>query len=1098
MNNNQKVSIYMIHIGAILLSILSLVNPRMLAASERTYTVNRWPEGTSLSIVSGTAMKAYPASNLIDGSKESPVAFEKLNGAQIRIDFPAETQIGMLGIVQYGWGNWSNPRTLRIDLSNGRSLRFPLELKTVNYGSSGIVQAIKVDSSCKWFTLTVEDCFADGRESWGGLGEIGPAQIAPTKVDFANDPLDARVNSLLIALTRDTPGPVDITLATADGNRFAHRFDVKTSRRSEFKFALKDFTPASGNYLALDPLRVTSIEAADPSAMNFVDLSIKPVRKPGPLPKWKPLPAIAVKHRIIDGKKWTEGLSATSAGRFGNSTYNGLLTETVHDYWFNAYAARYPDGVMDRVWFDFTIPGITDAISGTIQADKGWSTTPGKSNFVESAHSNVNIDWTHAVWSRSYPENRVFTYRYSVLAPGFLVETNVKELKLSSRGSGAMPLRSGAPLEDEGRFLSAPAISGSVKQYGPTSLLVPAANGDVRLIDSPKDMISPVEPWIVLLNGLDDKRPTLWGDRACGVLITFDRIPDLKWTGDGLTLKDSRGLNTLGISTAFGGLLGDGWDMDKVASRARTLSRMLHTYPMTCREWYRPNDKDFLIRDEYSYYRWGSKNWQMADYAPVPPVMAWDERALGWPKFPGAKDTGILTRFGPYKIGSGSAITYSLPNWPVGHATFPRTDVKPELRDALDKVVAKEFANVSSKAEYWPWQSTVYTGWPSAMLAYPLYSESTQKLLLDQAKSGVIKAFDARNWFQRRELFSGRRYIASGWFDPSTKPAMMGDANSAAGSAWYSLYVYAKYSGDWKTVRELLPVALDTERLFEVINDWAVPDSSSREGVIYDDIDMVTISFAGLSALQRLAEMVGTPEQAKRVAYIRAKTATSNAARFTFAKYVDPENHYNWPLYCKGFGEEGPCMGGLGDSFVVKDQFAMTLAWLVQAPELYNFYMDATGRDFCKAYQSEFVEQKLPSWREMPGNQYDMCSHIAQRAWISDWPEKSLWDDWNAYTRYSGGNPTSVSGGTIAVLLGRGAPYLVNWEPARLISFGWDDKVRTLTASFQSLSPAMVSISTSLTPTSVTCDGVAAKYVRKSGSIRLTMPAGKHQICWQF
>jgi len=1054
------------------------------------YAPKAWPAGTKCTVITGKLLTGYDLPPIMDANAGSFTGFETLQGAEVRISLKKKTHIGLLGVVQGGWGNWCHPNVIRIDLSSGKSINHDLDL------NPGKVQTVAIDVDVDWLTITVEKCYSDGLMPWGGFAEISPVVIASCKTTFENSPADSNTTSLRLVLTRDTPGPALVTLATPDGNKYEHTFSVVKPGGEVFTIKLADFKASKENFLPMMPARLSEITAADPQNKHYVDMQMQVLPSPAGKAQWKPLAKLNIQHKFVDGKKWTEGLSATSTGRFGNSLYNGLLTETVDDFWFNAYTSR-PGGIYDRDIFDITIPGINDK-QIIAKESTGYTPMPGKVKPTKFIKQNVELSWTHVVWKREFAKGLKFTYRYSSLAPGFLIETNAKELTISSRGGGVMPHRSGAPNESEDQFVNQ---SSKVKKYGPAQILVPSSNGNVVVVNKPIDMKRPAEPWIVMLWGLGNTDSTLWGDRAVAVLITFDKIPAIKWTSSGITLSNPSGLKTIGVSTAFYGLLGDEWNQKTVAVRSRFLARMLHTYPLKCREWYRRDGQNILVRNEFSYYRWGNKNWQMPDYSPVPTLLAWGTRTVGWPKFPTAKDTGILTKFGPYLTCPGSVLTYSLTDWPIKHVGFPKTSDKLDLQNHFDASVASRYSKPYNKTEYYVWQPTLYTDWPGTMLDYSICSQPTRRIINQRAYDGIISAFNPRVWFDRKELYTGKVYRAAGWFDSKVKPAMIGDANSSAGTALYSLYVYGKYSGDWGTVRKLWPRAVDIERYLEVINDWAVPASSSREAANYDDIDMSTITYGGLCGYQRMAELFGTPEQAQRAAYMRAKMGTGTLLRLRFQDYLDPE-HMVPGLFCQGFGEEGASLEVLKDNFFIKDHLGMLLAWCAQDSAIYNYFMDAAGKDFCSKYQSELVEKGLPNWREMGGNQDKLLNHIAQRAWLPDWPQDDLWNSWNAYAKYFNGDPGG-SEGALSLLLGRNTPYLVNWEPAALISCKWENN--TLYAHLSASQKCLVSVSDGAINSSfdkqvvsVICDNKEIPFSRKAGLVSISLTAGKHDVMWRY
>jgi len=733
------------------------------------------------------------------------------------------------------------------------------------------------------------------------------------------------------------------------------------------------------------------------------------------LSSWKPLPAQPIETRRIDNVLWTEGMSATSAGRFANSTFNGLLTETVYQNWF--YTGE------PRQWFDWVVPGADD----------------------EPVAEKVQTDWTHQVWDRVYAGGRRLAYISSVLAPGFLMRTNAPRLTLQAReGAKAVAIW-------ETELIQEMTMAGRA----PLALLIPGRGGQIEVIKDakwwePVNLPRPAEPWaVVLYPRVDaaeyDDNLYFWGDKAVGVLLTFERPVSLRWWAGGLKIGARGELGTIGVSTAFDGLLkdvaGKNWRPDAVAKRARQLTRLLHTYPVKCREWYARDAGWMRIRNEFSYRRWGDPKWQAADYAPVPPLYVWSEKALGWPAFPKATDSGILTRFGPYRTYPGSVARYRLPMWTNEYASFPRTDERPEVRDA-EAAAIKTFAEGLAKSPPTvnAWGPVWTPGIAAPLGAYNLLDDEAKRGLIAVADDIVRRSWAQSNWHLRRDTCTGLQYYGGGWGSENPNNLSAVDENSALGSALYGTYVYAKFSGDWGLIRDLMPRMWDAERQFELFNDWAAPQTSCRSDVRYSGIDMDTIALAGIFGLQRMSEIAGSVAQAERAAYLQAKIAPVTLLRFTLPRYLDPDNREP-KLITTGLEEDGPERSLLVDDAVVKDHLAMLFSWCGQQAEIYRYYLAGAGAGFFRTWERDFYARPEINWYEPRVNPGRLYSHVAMRAWCDfcgAWPEQSeLTADFDNALAKSGYG--SEAGEAIALFLGRKAPaYLVRWEPARLLGAEYD------------------------------------------------------------
>ena len=766
------------------------------------------------------------------------------------------------------------------------------------------------------------------------------------------------------------------------------------------------------------------------------------------LSPWKRLPPLHLATRQIDGVTWTEGMSATSAGRFADNTFNGLLTESVNDYWFYTSSPRQ--------LFDWVVPGTQD----------------------EPVAQQVRVDWAHAKWTRRYASGTEFTYLYSCLTPGFLFSTNASRMALQARGG---PWDEGEPI---------PAVRGRA----PVAILIPDANGGINVIsrstdpqwNRPQTINRLPEPWVLAIYPrLPDDEDPIWreyfrSDTAIGVLLTFGRRDiSLRWWAGQLTIRAPGALGTVGVTAAFEGLLRDAggkqWAPAPTAARARQLARMLHTYPLKCREWYARDGDWMRIRNEFTYHRWGDPTWQAPDYAPVPPLYAWGGQALGWPAFPAATNTGILTAFGPYLTYPGSVATYRLPIWRGEYASFPRTPELPDVRDSLRSSMAGYFRGLRDKApRITAWGPVYDPGIAASFGGFNLVDATDRQLMTEVAAEVVRRSWSPEKWQRRAERYTGLEYYGGSIIaeDPSDPFGVIIDDNSALGSALYGTYVYAKFSGDWQLVRRLMPRMWDATRQFEVLNDWAAPQTTCRTNVRFSSMDMDTIALCGLFGLERMSALAGTRAQADRAAYLLAKIAPVTLLRFTTPRYMDPAG-MEPRLFSDGFDEEGPMIAIARDDAALKDHLAMTFSWCGQQAEIYHYYLAATGADYWAKWHRGFISTPEFNWYEPRINPDRLYSHVAMRTWLDfygAWPDAGLAADFDNARRKAGTGAFTAE--AVALYLGRSAPaYITTWEPARLLGAEYDPARRTLKARFEATKPGRVLLRLRSAPVDVTVNG---------------------------
>ena len=987
---------------------------------------------------------------LLEGKPDKCTYFQKLQGSVTTIRFKQPRKIENLAFRQGGYGNWALPRELVITIDGDEAAPLRVELQNAR----GEIQVIPLNRVVRQLEVRVESTWRDtGKmlQAFGGFSGIGEAAMAPAEWSLLKAPLQSHQTQLRINVTSPENTRADLS-ATID-SRITYNYpplDIQAGTH-DYIIDLGKLTESEPYELPARPQHLDGIVLASNNPKVGLKInSVTPVEASLSESRWDPLPPIDFPTRVINGDTWREGLSYHTAGRFGNVPYNGLLTELVGASWFRAYTAN-ADQLARRQDFDFYADGQQTDNSG--QDEPLWKLRIRK---TYEGSEKISVSWTTMKVDMKV-ENDTIHYTYGLLAPGFLVDSP-RPLNFSSRGGGNIPIRSGAPDEEEGRFQTlSSSKSGEFPKIGPSAILTSKG-----LLTKPQDIRDLDEPWFVGIWGIGDGKPTFWGDKAVAVLFTSDAKDPVKWTGSGLRLPPGR----WAVSTAFHGLLNDNWDGALLADRARLLTRLLRTYPVECREYYKVEPSTVRIFDEFSYERWGRPDWQAPDYAPIPPMFSWGKDSLGWAGIPGGVSTkggvqDIHTPVGPWRWENGNTLAYELPRFATPHAAFPS---RPEFKDIIAKVDEEVHSAMTGEPEEknafreynnHPWHLAYFKRWSQGLLGGSFLGQQAREDILTVAKPQVLRMYEPSSWIPRQERFTGEPYYIRGWRDSRALPAMFGDPNSNVGQAAYSLYLYAKYTGDWGLVEKLWPRVMDTLRIFEVLNDWAVPETTAREAVKYGSIDMDTIAFGGVVAMGRMAEVLGKKADAERIAYLQAKMAATTALRFNFARYLDPENK-SPRLFGVGFAEDGPAMesaktgsaGGL-------DHIAMCLTWTGEMPEMYSFYFNILGPDFMRKFEADFMEKYFSDWRTMPSNTRRTAAHIAARSYLPDWPADKIKEDidiWLKHIKLE--NPPYASNGMTGVWSGHDTGVsLINWEPSRFVSSVWDQAMRRLTVELSSDKP---------------------------------------------
>ncbi len=970
----------------------------------------------------------------LDGNPRSSQVIGTLKGYETEIRFVRPQHIGRLGIIPGTWSNWSFPKEMELTINGERTVTMQfsppqgpgVDLVTADIGQE--VSAIRI---------RITDTHGEGKAPWGGLAAIGEAFVAPIRYSLAEEPLDSSSSELIFDMESTKPGKVPVKVMVGPGLVYDHPELSVREGLGQYIVALANLTPSVDYGLEYGPQNVREItigyEGFHENHLSLVSVSMRSSnREPE---EWFALPQVEKQSRQVGGRTWVKSRISEGAGRFANSTHNGLLVETVGDTKFDSNTSG-PGAYWRRQNFYLDIPGLNPAVRS--KGDRPWLL---KAAGGESGE-RIDVNWVAMTRRRRLEGGGNLKMVCGVLVPGFILDCD-RDMTIASSG-GDIPRRSGAPNEGEGRFFG---DGRDAARCGPgivvTSDGVLSGPGSV-------DLQHLSEPWVVAIwGGL--KTPTFWGDLASGLLVTADNGV-VAWDGKGIALP----AGVCGLSTAFHGLLKDDWKPEDVRARACLLMKMLRTYPIACDEWYAVDKDKVEILDEFSYNRWGPARWQMQDFSPLPTLMSWTRQRFGWPSLPEIRSPVIATPVGPYRWVDGNTIQYSIPIFPAEHAAFPANRRFAEAQDRMSQYVL-DMPEPTVKQRNDPpdaWRA-IYASmsWPAALLGGSCMNRQARDRLLGVGRQTLSRGISNRCWYKRKELFTGREYVASCWADTTVSPAMFGDTSSCIGTSLYALYVYAKYSGDWQLVRDYWPRAMDIVRYGEVINDWACPLVSSRESTLFGGIDMDTIVFSGLAAARKMAECLGQDDDYERLTYLHAKIYVSFAARMGFQHYLDPEQE-DPRMWVNGFSENGPCLDHVcnpGDG-VNLDHVSMMLCWQGQEPENYGFLRgDAMPANFLRDFQKDYIETYFSTpdgkkgWRRMPFNQPRTAAHIAARAWIDDWPDEDIQKECHDWVAYYPAAVSSFNAGMWAVVWGRkDGVYLMDWEPARLDGLFYNPQSRQL------------------------------------------------------
>jgi hypothetical protein len=864
---------------------------------------------------------------------------------------------------------------------------------------------------------------------------------------------------------------------------------------------------------------------------------------------WEALPPMPDRRsREIDGHTWYEGLSATAMGRFANNTLNGLLTESVEDYYFyKSYYDHQGYRGWPRDYFDMIVPGTLN--------------TP--------VSDDVEADWFHQTRTRTYGSGTATRLVQSAGAPGFLFEHDTDLFVLRKRDvekrhddwwvvyprdirRGVWPLGILVPRKD-----------GAIEliSENPDVAYEVAVNAamEVREVERPLDVKGPVswndryeigepaEPWVVILYPPLEREywwndsagwrtdevyehPIYWGDTAIGVLLTFE--PGTRVVSElGEIRLEREGGNTIGVSTAFDGLLhgeerdaaakkktkDDGrlpaeFPLEKIADRARLVAGMLRRYPVTCTEWYRV-DRDagvLRLRNEFTYDTWDEER-AAAAYAPAPTAFSLMRSQTDWPEIPGAEDTGILGRNGPYEVAPGQRVlAYDLDLVTPEYALHPdvtarhderavalerelgilreriRTYLDSDLFSEADRVIEIlagdenprrwRLAPVYTRAEITPGTAEFEKRWSGPKLnkralmspwyswlhcilaAWPSLDAAARADALERLRAMSIFGLRREGWHIERERYTGQSYYMPGGKEqPNYDPArhnFAADVTDFLGTVLYPAAVYVKYSGDTNFARAIHPRAQDLLRWNSVYADWAWPAISQKPQIFLLQVDPMVMGALVLVVQKQWADLIGTPAEQDAADYMLTKhLAPTLTARAFIPRYIDPDVKEK-RLFCSGIGEFGPVMidPSISTPVTVMQQVGMAYTWVSAYPEIMRAQVAYGGADWWMQWEQNVVDDEqvlTPAQRDLIRSHYN-----GLRAWLPPWDLRALTDD---FLRTRPVQMATID--TFSLLRARlaGAPsFLMDWEPAVIRQFEWNADTRTMTMEIYSDSGAIL------------------------------------------
>jgi len=520
----------------------------------------------------------------------------------------------------------------------------------------------------------------------------------------------------------------------------------------------------------------------------------------------------------------------------------------------------------------------------------------------------------------------------------------------------------------------------------PKGIRVVAAGGAI----DPADM---AENWLVTFIAKDNTRDV-------PRLIVLTRRPArIDFTKEIAFVFDGKGFGALFTSSLWGlRRFAPGetisWEKkvppDAVAA-ARQWSRAFLSYPVQCEEigWLEAGAVCLADRFRFRAFADGWKTSPLT-LAALPPVLSL-ARGIGVPidAPPEAKDMHYATKFGPLEALPGDATLVRIHLPAMDHRAIIPVEGRLELQQAIDRhaleglYLGRHIPDTGINAgngERWddlqayfhsekvPLEETacldVYEWWLTfnAILGRPVYSPA--------ARQQVDRHFHQRYWeilncyahkcivMHRREPWTGIDYLISFIYPTQTQHGFrhFNDAEEASGINSYCFANYARYYGDWDTLRANWNLCRRLYEFLPKVNDWAVMASAAHEYYQVVGYDMLNSEYIGNLAFAYAAKNTGHKDDEIEGLVLAAKSLVASVARFGLKDFIesctaadDPWRRLKGFYYFNEYGFQAtasvPEGGGIGMLDTSKGTgHELALAYKEWVPK----WMDAHEKDLGK------------------------------------------------------------------------------------------------------------------------------------------------------
>ncbi len=712
----------------------------------------------------------------------------------------------------------------------------------------------------------------------------------------------------------------------------------------------------------------------------------------------------------------------------------------------------------------------------------GWLTSEG--GLTENIEGNCNVTPVRTQDTYNTIPYHVFDFSFEINNQNSpepsKVEQNWFAKKITWQYAGGEQIRSTLSLGTPAILWEGKSTQLHLKGSDFTHVAYPVKNG-VKIIAKGEDVDTKAwsENWLLTFMAKDSVRDM-------PQLIVFTSKPKTVQFNDGVNfIFGNGGFNGLFTSRLFGiQRLAPGktvaWAKQLPVDAIKNASRWSRTFlyfPENCEEigWIENDQVKFA--DKF-YFRQFDTDWntQPLKYTLIPPIYGLG-KSVGAPIHLPEQldDLNCPTKYGPMLglQGNSSLIGIDLPH--MDHRAVVPVEGKMVLEQAINRNVAGiapnsltyndqlydhnggEFTGdllpyeISHEVPYYEApQLDLYKWWLTfnAITARPVYNDSV--------KNVVDKHFETRYWetlnfyphksllMRKREPWTGIEYMTTFVWPTNTRYGWRytGDVQESSAVNTYAYATYARYYGDWTTIKANWNVCREIHDFLTDAMDWAALSTGAGEYWNATGIDMANSEPYGRLAFAFAAENAGYKDDALRGKIGGTRSLVTAVARLALEPYIYSITTEGdlWRSFTSFnfFNEYGMQLtkgkrGGIGWLDTSKGAMhELALAYKMWAPQA----MDK--------------EQKAIA----ATSRFQSLCDLTQRL-ILGWNSDSLLNQVIDNPRFIRKNPTSFNDAAglydMAVLcIGNLPVFLSDWAPAEYVSGSYNEEDKLMKLSFVS------------------------------------------------